>query len=277
MELLNEEMKGKVIIITGGNKGIGKGCAKVFAGYHATVVICGRNEVDGRDTENEINRLGSGKCTFLLCDISRENEVKTLIETVVEKYGKIDCLINNAGYFPAEKPLDAICMNEVEDIFKTNFFGIFSGCKYALPYLRKTKGSIINMSSVLARTGDEGAAIYSATKGAISSFTKSLAIDEARNGVRVNAVLPGNITTEMYEKIRSRVADPVAFDNYSDNVQWMGRGGTPEDVGKACLFLASNLAGFVTGVELLVSGGYEIGEGEKSIRQDWRNIMEIKK
>ena len=273
MEKLNKEMKNKIIVITGGNKGIGKGCAKVFCEVFANVVICGRNIEDGKEVEEELNALNGGKCTFFKCDVSKEEEIKALINFTVEKYGRIDCIINNAGYNPAEKPIDELSVCELEEVIRTNFIGIFCGCKYALPYLRKSKGNIINMSSVLSKTGIEGALAYTATKGAISAFTKSLAIDESRNGVRVNAMLPGNIKTEMYEKNKKREKDPEEFEEYSNHVQWMGRSGKPEEVGKACLFLASSLGSFVTGIELFVSGGYEIGEGAKYHRMNWKDRM----
>ena len=118
------------------------------------------------------------------------------------------------------------------------------------------------MGSVIGAVGQEGASIYTATKGAISSLTKSLAMDEARYGVRINAVLPGNIITEMYYANKNRDPDPDAFEQWSNNVQWMGRGGTIEEVGNTCLFLASSGASFITGSEVYVTGGYEIGEGQ---------------
>jgi NAD(P)-dependent dehydrogenase (short-subunit alcohol dehydrogenase family) len=273
LEVLKNEMKNKVIVITGGNKGIGKGCAKVFCEVLANVVICGRNEKDGEETEIELNKLNGGRCSFFKCDVSKEKEVEALIEYTAEKYGRIDCMINNAGYYPPEKPIDEVTVDEVEEVIRTNFIGIFCGCKHSLPYLRKSKGSIINMSSVLSNTGMEGALAYTATKGAIVTFTKTLAIDESRNGVRVNVVLPGNITTEMFETNKAREADPEAFQKYQDHVQWMGRGGRPEEVGSVCLFLASSLASFVTGAELLITGGYEIGEGEKYHRMNWEGRM----
>lgn len=257
-----ESIKGLKVIITGGSKGIGKGCAKAFCEAGADVVICSRNESEGELTAREITESSTGKCEYLKCDVSKPDEVSRLVEYAVEKFGKLDCIINNAGYYPPQRLIDEISIEEFRQIIDTNLIGLFAGCKYALPYLRSTGGSIINMGSVIGSVGQEGASIYTATKGAISSLTKSLAIDEARNGVRVNAVLPGNILTEMYYTNKSRDPDPDEFERWSNNVQWMGRGGTIEEVGNTCLFLASSGASFITGAEIYITGGYEIGEGQ---------------
>ncbi len=264
-----EEMKGKVVIVTGGNKGIGKGCAEVFCDVGANVVICGRNVRDGEDTCVEINAKGGGHCDFYRCDVSVEAEIIDLVRFTTDKYGRLDCMINNAAYHPPEKRIDDVPLVEVEDVLRNNFLSVFSGCKYALPHLRKTKGSIINVSSVLQVTGTESVYAYVAAKGAIGSFTKSLAIDEAQHGVRVNALLPGNILTDIYYDNLSREDNPQEFEDYSNHVQWMGRGGQPKEMGMACLFLASSMSSFVTGISLLASGGFEIGEGAKYYRMPW--------
>jgi NAD(P)-dependent dehydrogenase (short-subunit alcohol dehydrogenase family) len=257
-----DSIKGMKVIITGGSKGIGKGCAKVFCEAGADVVICSRNVNDCEITAREIMQTSSGRCEYIKCDVSNEDEVKQLIEYAVKIYGRLDCLINNAGYYPPQRLIDDIPVEEFRYILNTNLVGYFAGCKYALPYLRTTRGNIINMGSIIGAVGQEGASIYTATKGAISSLTKTLAMDEARNGVRVNAVLPGNIITEMYYTNKSRDPDPEGFEKWSNNVQWMGRGGTIEEVGNTCLFLASSGASFITGAEIYVTGGYETGEGQ---------------
>ena len=275
MNFLEHNMKGKSVLITGGSKGIGKGCAEVFCSAGTKVVICSRNEKEGEKTAVEISGRTRGDCRFFRADISRPSDAEALVEFTVKTHGRLDCLINNAGYYMEEKPMDELTLEEMQQIFSVNFFSQFLCCKYALPYLRKTEGNIINMSSVIGHTGQEGAYGYTATKGAICSFTRSLAIDEAKNNVRVNALLPGHIHTELYEKNKRRAEDPEAFEDYSNHVQWFRRGGTPEEVGKACFFLASDLGSFVTGIELFVTGGYEIGEGYKTRRLDWQNRMKI--
>lgn len=272
MKNIYEDLKNKVAIITGGNKGIGKGCAKVFCEAGIKVVICGRDEKSGEAVANDLTHKGH-VCKFYKCDVSVEQDIINLVETTVKEFGGIDYLINNAGYYPPEKPIDELATEELEGILRVNFVSQFIGCKYALPYIRKRKGSIINVSSVLAKTSQEGALSYTASKGAICAFTKSLAIDESRNGVRVNTILPGHINTELYYKNKDRAEDPNAFEDYSNHVQWAGRGGESEEIGAACLFLVSDMASFVTGIDLLVTGGYEVGEGCKHYRMDWKERM----
>jgi NAD(P)-dependent dehydrogenase (short-subunit alcohol dehydrogenase family) len=150
-------------------------------------------------------------------------------------------------------------------ILNTNLVAYFRTIKTALPYLRKTKGVIVNTGSVLGLQGDEGACAYTATKGAIATMTRTIAMDEARYGVRCVEVKPGHINTHMFFQTTSEQADPEGFVAYSDSLQWLNRGGEPEEIAYAVLFLASPWASFVTGTDLLVTGGYEIGEGPKPI------------
>jgi len=271
----HEGLKGKTVIITGGSKGIGKGCAQVFCDAGANVVICSRNKEQGETTASEIAGRTGGDCRFFRADVSREEEVIALVDFTIDVHGQLDCLINNAGYYMEEKPIDEMTMQDMQGIFDVNFFGQFFCCKHSLPYLRKSRGNIINVGSVVYVTGQEGAIGYCATKGAIAAFTRTLAIDESKNGVRVNAILPGHINTELYYENKKRSKDPGAFEEYSNHVQWMERGGESEEIGKACYFLASGLGSFVTGIELLVTGGYEIGEGYKTRRMDWGDRIKI--
>lgn len=269
MYSLYEEFKDKVVIVTGGSKGIGKGCAEAFCDVGANVVVCGRQEADGRATEKELTEKYAGTCVFFRCNVAVESEVKDLIDFTIQKFGRLDCIVNNAGYYPPEKPIDEVTEADAQAIFSVNFYGVFFGCKHALPYIRKTKGSIVNVSSVESIMGMESAFCYTATKGAVDTFTRSLAIDEIKNGVRVNAIRPGNILTDMYYSNLSREPNPAEFEDYSNHVQWAGRGGQPEEIGRAVLFLASSMASFVTGTTLLATGGYEIGEAAKYHRMPW--------
>lgn len=247
----------KVVLITGGSRGIGEGCARVFvaAGYH--VMICARHSSPGERLAAALTRKGPGKCHFSVCDVTRPDAVRELIEKTVSLHGRLDCLLNNAGFHPDHRPIDGFSVSEFEELLRLNIVSYFAACKFALPHLRKTHGSIVNIGSLVGNMGQEWASTYVATKGAISSLTKALAIDEMRHGVRVNTVLPGVIhvpasdvrTAEMQERIESW--------------QWAGREGTAEEVGHACLFLAGEGAGFITGIDLIVSGGAELGYGIK--------------
>jgi NAD(P)-dependent dehydrogenase (short-subunit alcohol dehydrogenase family) len=253
----------KVTIITGGSKGIGAGCARVFVGAGAKVATCARGREAGETLAAELTAEGPGECHFEQCDVSEPGQIERLIQKTVERYGRLDCLLNNAGWHPDHRPIDDFSIEEFKDLLQLNLVSVYAGCKYALPHLRKTKGCIINMSSLTGLMGQEHAVTYAATKGAINALTKALAIDEARNGVRVNAVLPGNIVTAMRIEAVAKSKDPELVDNWVDSWQWPGRSGTIKEVGHACLFLASDNAGFITGVELIVSGGAELGYGIK--------------
>ncbi len=256
---IEEEMKGKVAIITGANTGNGFGCAKVFSEAGMNVVMAARRKEKGEAAAAELNAAGKGECTFFQCDVSDPDQVKALIDFAVEKYGRLDTMVNNAGYNPIHMDACDMSIESYQRVLATNLMGEFYGCKFAIPHLRKTKGSIINMSSILSKVGQEQTAGYSSTKGGINSMTQTIAIEEARHGVRVNAICPGHIMTEIVYKEMERVADPEAYLDRCNHYSWLGRGGQPEEVGTAALFLASSWAGYITGVTLNVSGGMEFG------------------
>jgi len=253
----------KVTLITGGSRGIGEACARVFVEAGASVVICARNVRDGQALAAELNAQRPGCCHYEPCEVSDPQQVQRVVEKTVELYGRLDCLINNAGRHPDHHPIDEFSAEDFEDILRMNLVSYFAAAKYALPHLRKTKGSIINMSSLVGDVAQEWATTYCATKGGITAFTKALAVDEARHGVRVNAVLPGNIATPLYWVYVNAQESPQEVMDLCDSWQWAGRLGKPEEVANACLFLASDAASFVTGMELLVTGGAELAYGIK--------------
>lgn len=254
----------RVAIITGGAKGMGEGAVRVFVDAGAKVMFCDRDVQSGTRLENELKETGPGECAFEPCDVSKADQIKALIDKTIEHFGRLDCLYNNAGHNLPFRRAGETSLEEAVDLFMTNFFSQFVSCTYALPHLRKTKGNIINMGSCTGALGQGGNAIYSATKGAISAFTKSLAIEEATNGVRVNAVLPGNIYTESRRiGIESMGEKGPEVDRWAEAMQPMGRSGTPEEAGQIALFLASDAASYLTGLELMISGGIEIGQGMK--------------
>lgn len=260
---IEEGMKGKVAFMTGGTKGIARATAKMFVCAGANIVFISRTEELGKQVEAELNAFGKGKAVFKKCDVKNHKRLQECIDETVEEFGRLDTLINVAGVFPLQRPIDMVSIDEYKDVLETNLVAYYVTCKHALPYLRRTKGSIVNTGSVLGTTGDEGSPAYTSSKGAIHCLTKSLAIDEARNGVRVNELKPGHINTEMFFDAAEKQDDTEGFIKYSDSLQWMGRGGDPEEVARGILFLASDWASFITGVELHVSGGFEFGEGPK--------------
>src|SRR5215468_10279673 len=253
----------KVVIVTGGSRGIGKGCVRVFAAAGAKVVFCARSQTESAALVEEANSRGPGKVDFIKCDVSRTDEIETLVQRTVGLHGRLDCLINNAGWHPPHKPIDDFSIDGFRDLLNLNLVSVFAACKFALPHLRQTQGNIINMSSLVGAMGQLHATTYVATKGAITAFTKALAIDEAEHGVRVNSVSPGNIYTPLWQEAIDAAPDPAACRSDGDAAQLLGRMGTIEEAGKLCLFIAAE-ASFTTGVDHIISGGAELGYCRKS-------------
>ncbi len=254
----------KVSLITGGSKGIGEGCARVFCAAGAPVVICARGREAGEALAAELTAQGPGECHFEPCDVSRPDQIRRVVDRTVERYGRLDCLVNNAGTHPPHRTIDEFTIEEFEQLLRVNLVSYFAGCKYALPHLRKTRGSIVNMGSLVGVMGQQLATTYCATKGGISAFTKALAIEEARFGVRVNTVLPGNIISDSRIQGVAQSEDPEELDRLVDSWQWPGRSGSIEEAGQACLFLASDSASYISGIDLIISGGSELGYGVKA-------------
>jgi NAD(P)-dependent dehydrogenase (short-subunit alcohol dehydrogenase family) len=253
----------KVVVVTGGSKGIGRGCVEVFSKAGATVVFCARHADGVEDLTRCLTELGPGRAHFIQCDVAKVDQVEQLIETTITQYHRLDCLINNAGWHPPHKPIDEFSIEEFRDLLDLNLVSMFVACKFALPHLRQTKGNIINLSSLVGSMGQLHATTYVATKGAITAFTKALAIDEAANGVRVNSVSPGNVYTPLWQEAIDAAENPVQCRAEGDAAQLLGRMGTIEEVGKLCLFIAAE-ATFTTGVDHIISGGAELGYGRKT-------------
>src|ERR1700730_16492244 len=265
----------KVVIITGGSSGIGKGCAQEFVKAGSHVVICCNNEPEGKAVvaalQDEAKNRQAGEGNFVYWDVRNTDDVRNLIETTVSRYGKIDCLLNNAGWHPPHKAIDDFSVEEFRDLLNLNLVSIFTACKFALPYLRQTRGNIINMASLVAGIGQYHATTYVVTKGALAAFTKALALDEAPHGVRVNSVSPGNIYTPLWQEAIDAAPDPQKYRAEGEGAQLLGRMGCVEEVGRLCLFIAS-AATFTTGVDHIISGGAELGYAQKNrnghVRED---------
>ena len=255
--------KDKVVLVTGASKGIGEGCVRVFAEAGAKVVFCARGERAGRALESNVNAKGGGSVLFLPCDVSKVDQVTGVVDETVKRYRRLDCLINNAGWHPPHKPIDDYTVQDFRDLLELNLVSMFVACQRALPQLRKTKGNIINLSSLVGSMGQFHATTYVATKGAITAFTKALAVDEAVHDVRVNCVSPGNVWTPLWQEAVDQAPDPKKCKADGDAAQLLGRMGTIEEAGKLCLFLAAE-ATFTTGVDHVLSGGAELAYGRKT-------------
>src|SRR5437764_14760820 len=165
----------KVVIITGGSSGIGKACAQEFVRAGAKVVICCNVEAEGAAVAGALQTIareqGAGDAYFVFCDVRKTEDIRNLVEVTLARHGRIDCLINNAGWHPPHKPIDEFSIEEFRELLDLNLVSIFAACKSALPHLRRTQGNIINMSSLVGTIGQLHATTYVATKGAITAFT----------------------------------------------------------------------------------------------------------
>ncbi|MDX2033657.1 MAG: SDR family oxidoreductase [Blastocatellia bacterium] len=252
----------RVVVVTGAARGIGAGCAGIFVEAGAKVIVSDRREDEGREVVSALNARGPGEAHFIQADVTDVAQIERLIDETVARYGRIDCLLNNAGWHPPHLPIDQFSVQDFRNLIDLNVISVFAACKAALPHLRKTRGSIINIASLVATLGQHYATTYVATKGAVLSFTKALAIEEAPMGVRVNSVSPGNIWTPLWKEAVDASSDPARTRADGEAAQWLARMGTPEEVGRLCLFLAAD-ATFTTGVDHLITGGAEIGYGAK--------------
>ncbi len=249
------KLKGKNTLITGGDSGIGRAVAVAFAKEGANVAIAylaEREDEDAQKTVQLIEQYG-GKALKIRMDISEEEHCEKLIDEVIQTFGSLNILVNNAGKQFPQKTIEAISEDQLRETFETNFFGLFYLTKAAIPHM--TEGdAIVNTSSVTAYNGSPGLIDYSATKGAITSFTRSLALNLADKGIRVNAVAPGPIWTPLI---------PSTFD--AQTVKQHGantpveRRGQPAENAPAYVFLASNDSSYMTGQTIHVDGGDYVG------------------
>lgn len=249
-------LDGKVAIVTGSTSGIGKASAKLFAKEGAKVVVVGRGfEASlerGRKVVEEI-RADGGETVFIAADATKENDVKHLIEETIKAYGKIDILYNVAGGGKS-MPLEKDTLEEWQRTLDVNLISVFLTTKYAMPYLLESKGAIINTSSVAAvKPVLANQYSYSAANAGVIMYSKTLARDYAARGVRVNVIAPGLIDTPIWEQ-----APKAWFDDLASKLP-IKRVGQPEEIAGVALFLASDLASYVTGQVLCVDGGQSIG------------------
>jgi len=251
------KLKGKTAIVTGSSKGIGEGIARVFASEGADVVVVCRNEAEGLKMTEELKAAG-GSAIFIRTDVTSSASIQNLINETVAVFGKLDILVNNAGYH-LPKNIEVTSEEEWEFIINTNLRSTFLCSKYAIPHLRKTKGNIINISSMVGQVGQPNAGAYSATKGGQIAMSKGMALDFAPDGIRVNVICPGWIQTPLVEDWFHQQEDPDESRKYIFGQHPLGRIGTIEECGKAALYLASDDAAFVTGITLNLDGGVTLG------------------
>ena len=243
-------LDGKVALISGGARGQGATEARLFAKEGASVVIGDILEALGQQVEAEINEAG-GRAVFFMLDVTQESDWRNAIQVAVQRFGKLDILVNNAAIYRAV-PIEHTTEEEWDEMSDINAKGVFLGTKHAIPAMRRAGGgSIINISSTAGLVAGGRGGIYGASKGSVRLLTKHTAIECARDGIRANSIHPGPIETEM---ILSSISTPEERAATMDRVP-LGRIGTVEDVAYGALFLASDESSYMTGSELVIDGG----------------------
>lgn len=246
-------LKDKVAIITGASKGIGLGIATVLSREGAKIAVVARNAQDGNQAAEDIRQKG-GQAIFVPCDVSNEQQVKTMVQTTLDIYGQIDILVNNAGVGIYKSVLDTTS-EEWDRCLAIDLKGAFFCSKYTIPHMQAIgKGAIINISSVHSHATVNGVAPYAASKGGMTALTRNMAIDYGPT-IRVNTISPGWVLTPLIQSIFDGYDDPDQQQRLVEQRQVMKRIGTPEDIGCAVAFFASDDASFITGTELFVDGG----------------------
>ena len=247
----NKTFSGKVALVTGGTSGIGKATAIEFARAGAKVVLSGRREKEGAQVVVEIKKLG-GDAAFVRADVSKDADVKAMVDFTVGKYGRLDIAFNNAGV-EWMAPLDQANEAEYRRVFDINVWGVLNSMRHEIPVMLKNGGgAIVNTSSVLGHVGMGQVSIYIASKHAVEGLTKALALEFAKQNIRINAVAPAVIATEMVDRFAGKegeMRDSLA------SLHPVGRIGVSEEIAAAVLYLCSDDAKFTIGTSLVVDGG----------------------
>jgi NAD(P)-dependent dehydrogenase (short-subunit alcohol dehydrogenase family) len=248
----NNGFTGKVALVTGGTSGIGKATAIEFARAGAKVVLSGRREKEGAQVVSEIKKLG-GDAAFVRADVAKEADVQAMVKFAVDKFGRLDIAFNNAGV-EWTGPLDQASEAEYRRVFDINVWGVLNSIRHEIPVMLKNGGgAIVNTSSVAGHVGFPAVSIYIASKHAVEGLTKSLALEFAKQNIRINAVAPGPIATDMWDRFAGEARDQII------SIVPAARVGAADEIAAAVLYLASDAAKFTTGISLVVDGGFIAG------------------
>jgi NAD(P)-dependent dehydrogenase (short-subunit alcohol dehydrogenase family) len=248
----SKRFEGKTAFITGAGSGIGRATAVAFAAEGARVVVTDRTEAALKDTAEHVKAV-CAEVLAIACDVSKPEEVEAAVTQAVQVFGRIDCALNNAGVENKATPLHEIELQEWDRILNINLRGTFICIKHEIAQMvRQGGGVVVNTSSGAGIRGVRGGAAYAASKHAIIGLTKSAALDYAKQNIRVNAVLPGNIATPMMDRFTGGDIQKAI------DLEPVGRLGKPEEIAEAVLWMCSDLGGFVTGASIVVDGGWSL-------------------
>jgi len=251
------KLKNHSVVITGSGSGIGRACALAFANEGANIVVADIQPESAEETVRQIHARG-GTAFACPADVSSQDSVALLVDTTIKSYGKIDTLLNNAA-IQVNKTIEDTSFDEWNTQMSVNVGGVFLCSKLFLPFLRLTKGSIVNMSSVNGYFVEPSCAGYCTTKAAIIGLTKAMAIDHGHEGIRVNCICPGYIDAGLAEGYFQSQANPAQARVDAGKLHALWRIGKPEEVAQVAIFLASDGASFVTGSAYVVDGGFGSG------------------
>jgi NAD(P)-dependent dehydrogenase (short-subunit alcohol dehydrogenase family) len=250
------ELQNKIALITGGTSGIGREAAVLFAKAGAKVVVAGRRESEGKETIDMVRAAG-GDSLFVKADVSKASDVESLVQKTVDKFGRLDLAFNNAGIEGIWVPIVEQTEEDWDRVIDINLKGVWLCLKYEIRQMLKQGGggAIVNMSSVAGLIGNPGSAHYCASKHGVIGLTKSAALEYARSGIRVNAVCPAVIKTDMADRA---FADPQ-INKFVLSLHPLGRFGQPKEIAEAVLWMLSDRASFMTGENLVLDGGFMAG------------------
>lgn len=244
---------GKVVLITGGSSGIGLSAARMFLQAGASVAIMGRDKERGAMAVRHLSVEGFYPA-FLCGDVKNVCDCEKIVKDIINRFGRLDVLVNSAGAY-LEKSIGETTEEDFERIMAVNVKGTYFMAQASMPVLKSSRGNIVNVSSDAGLNGNANCTAYCSAKGAVTLFTKSLALEAAPYGVRVNCVCPGDIDTPMLDNQLAEIPNPREYRREMESLYPLGRIGTPEEVAGVILFLASDAASFVTGAAWSVDGG----------------------
>jgi NAD(P)-dependent dehydrogenase (short-subunit alcohol dehydrogenase family) len=253
---MTTELEGKVALVTGGTSGIGRDTAVLFAKAGAKVVVAGRREPEGNETV-ELIRTAGGDGLFVKADVSKANEVEALIQNAVERFGRLDVAFNNAGIEGAWVPIVRQTEEDWDRTIDINLKGVWLCLKYEIRQMLRQAGggAIVNMASITGLIGSVGAGAYSASKHGVIGLTKTAALENAKSGIRINAVCPGFTETPMAD----RIFQVPKVHKYILSCHPIGRLGRPTEIAEAVVWMCSDCASFMTGQSLVLDGGFLAG------------------